>query len=285
MIKELWSSFPRLLEQRINALLDEAEPNPIKAFQLYKTCQRESLWSDTFEKFSKQLETFFALPKSERKKSSLDALLERPVDVLVWEDFHLNFRTAVVDSRSVSHLVSWAHHLMRVSLKTNSSVISADVLQRTLHYITNPPLYEKAKDITFEDFCSAWKKIVFQLFGKKHDDDLNHILKELHWLNTQLKNVEQTKEGGARFYPTIYLTQTEIDWVTDVQKSVVANCPVPKFPLSRGPQKQRLSDLERAIQLYRIVQTTQLPELLEHRDNIRVTILDRCANLLRERAR
>ncbi|KYG70168.1 hypothetical protein AZI85_15040 [Bdellovibrio bacteriovorus] len=285
MIKELWSSFPRLLEQRINALLDEAEPNAMKAFQLYKTCQRENLWTDTFEKFSKQLESFFSIPKNERKKSSLDALLERPADVLVWEDFHLNFRTGLVDSRAVSNIVSWAHHLMRVSLKSNSSVISEDVLQRTMNYITNPPLYEKAKDITFEDFCAAWKKVVFQLFGKKHDDDLNHILKELHWLNTQLKYVEENKEPGGRFHPTIYLTQTEIDWVTEVHKSVVANTPLPKFPLSRGPQKQRLADLERAIQLYRIVQTTKLPELLEHRENIRVTILDRCTGLLRECAR
>lgn len=284
MIKELWQSFPRLLEEKINALLDEAEPNQTKAFQLYKTCQRENLWQDSFEKFSERIATFFAAPKNERRKSDLDRLLDRPLDSVLYADFHLNFRSAAVDNRSVLNLVSWAHNLMRVSIKTNSVVISSDVLTKTLHYIINPPLFEKAQDITFEDFCAAWKKTVFKLFGKTYDAELSKILSELHWLNTQLKNEEKNPHENS-FFPTIYLTQTEIDWVIDVQRTVGENSPAPKFPLSRGPQKQRLIDLERAIRLYKIVQASKLPEFIQHRDNIRATILDRCATLLRERAK
>lgn len=284
MIKELWNSFPRLLEEKINALLDEAEPRPTKAFQLYKTCQRENLWSDSFEKFSEHLNQFFSLPRYERNKSVLDAILERPLQADLFEHFHLDFRTALVNSRSVMEIASWSHHLMRVSAKTNSVVISTDVLTRALQYITSPPVFEKAKDIEFEDFCMAWKKVVFNLFGKKYDPELNKILAELQWLNKQIKEEEKNPQE-RKFFPTIYLTQTEIEWTEAVLKSVAENSPIPKFPLSRGPEKQRLIDLERTISLYRIVQTTRLPELLEHRDNIRVTILDRCTRLLMERAR
>lgn len=282
MIKELWHSFPRLLEHKINALLDGAEPSPTKAFQLYKTCQRENLWHESFEKFSEHLNHFFGLPKSERRKSDLDHFLDRPLHSALYEDFQLNFRNALVDSRAVVDIASWAHHLIRVSYKSNSAVISSDVLLKTLHYITNPPLFEKAQDIKFEDFCLAWKKTVFKLFGKKYDSEFTMILNELQWLNTQIK-VEETPQ--ERFFPGIYLTQTEIDWTTSVQKAVAENAPIPKFPLSRGPQKQRLIDLERTISLYKVVQTTKLPEFIKHRDNIRATILDRCESLLRERAR
>ncbi|MNK15797.1 hypothetical protein D3C87_339480 [compost metagenome] len=285
MIKELWNSFPRLLEQKINALLDEAEPSPTKAFQLYKTCQSENLWQDTFEKFSERLGAFFSLPRHERRKSFLDSLLERPVSALVFDDFHLTFRNSMVDNRSVLTIASWAHNLMRVRCKTEAVVISPDVLHKTLTYITHPPTFEKEQNITFDDFCSAWKKTVFKLFGKKYDQELNEILKELQWLNIQLKKAEKDPQEHSYFFPSIYLTQTEIDWTTAVQDAVMQNLAAPKFPLSRGPQKQRLIDLERAVSLYKIVQTTKLPELIKQRDNIRTTILYQCEKLLQERAR
>lgn len=289
MIKELWSSFPRLLEQRINALLDEAEPTPAKAFQLYKICQSENLWptiSDSkksFTTFSQCLESFFSLPKNERRKSAMDSFLDSPMSMAAFESFHLNFRNALVDNRSLLNLANWAHHLIRLGYKTDCVVISEDVLGKTLRYITSPPLFEKAQDIEFEDFCSAWKKIVFNLFGKKYDSEFTKILSELQWLNTQLKLEEQNPQPRS-LVSTIYLTQTEIDWTIAVQKTVAENQPAPKFPLSRGPQKPRLIDLERTIRLYNIVQTTRDPEFLKHRERIRATILDRCEGLLREKA-
>lgn len=284
MIKELWHSFPRILEQKINALLDEAEPSPAKAFQLYKTCQHEGLWSDSFEKFSERLEGFFSISRSERRKSHIDQLLDRPVSMSIFENFHLNFRSGLVDSHAVTNIVSWAHNLMRLGHKTDSAVISMDVLSKTLHYITHPPFFEKADNIDFDDFCEAWKKTVFSLFGKKYDAEFSAIVNELRWLNTQLKSEEQAvKKAG--FIPTIYLTQTEIDWTEAVEKAVTMNLEIPKFPLSRGPEKQRLIDLVRTISLYKIVQTSQHPEFREQREKIRATVLDRCARLLKECAR
>lgn len=255
----------------------------MKAFHLYKTCQSEKLWQGTFEKFSSHLRDFFSLPKSERRKSYLDLLLDRPMERGVFEEFHLTFRTAVVSNKSLLDLASWAHHLVRVGYKTNSVVISEDVFTKTLNYITNPPHFEKDRDIEFEDFCEAWKKIVYRAFGKKYDSELNAILRELRWLNAQIRDADnEAKEKG--FFPTIYLTQTEIDWTIAVHRAAEAYAPIPKFPLSRGPQKQRLIELQRAINLYRIVQTATHSELLKHRENIRATILDRCQRLLRDRA-
>lgn len=285
MIKELWNNFPRLLEQKINNLLDDAEPNSVKAFQLYKTCQRENLWQDSFEKFSEKLCEFFTIPRIERQKSHFDRYLNRPMSTSLFENFNLHFGNALVSNKSLLDIVSWAHNLIRIGYKTNSIVISADVLSKTLHDITNPPPFEKVQNIEFEDFCAAWKKVVFKLFGKKYDSEFTALLNELHWLNTQLKNDEKILPQETPFVPTIYLTQTEIDWTTAVQSAVHENTTIPKFPLSRGPQKQRLIDLSRTISLYKIVQTSRLPEFIKHRENIRVTLLDQCDRLLREKAK
>lgn len=117
MIKELWKSFPRLLEQKINALLDEAEPNQMKAFQLYKSCQRENLWQDSFEKFTQKINQFFELQKNERTKSELDRFLNRPLSATLYQDFQLCFGNASFSNKSVLDIVSWAHNLMRVGYK------------------------------------------------------------------------------------------------------------------------------------------------------------------------
>ncbi len=160
---------------------------------------------------------------------------------LYFREFHLNFRNSLVNNGSVQNIVSWAHNLMRVSIKTNSVVISADVINKTLDYIVHPPLHEKEENITFEDFCEAWKKTLFRLFGKRYDSEFSHVMNELRWLNTQIQEAEKNPQEGG-FFPTIYLTQTEIDWVTAVRDTVrdYEQTPVPRYPLSREPQKQRL---------------------------------------------
>lgn len=284
MIQELWHSFPRLLEQHIHSLLDRAEPNSMKAFHLYKSCQRENLWNESFEKFSSRLGDFFAKPRAERRKSDLDLLMNRPVSSDVFADFHLDFRSAVVDSRALLNIASWAHHLMRVSLKTDCAVISGDVLTRTLQRLTQPGVSEKADGLEFDDFCLAWKKIVFGLFGRKYDTEFQRILRELDHLQATLREEEKEKAEGRAFLPTIYLTQTEIDWTMAVHRAVVANEEAPKFPLSRGPQKQRLAELKRTIDLYHIVRTSKTPEFIQHRETIRATLIDRCEGLLRDKA-
>ena len=282
MIQELWGSFPRLLEKNINELLDTAEPNPIKAFMLYKRCQQESLWNDDFRKFSKHLEDFYSRPKAQRRKSDFDRFLDRPMDSDIYSGFHLCFRTAHVSEKAVDDVASWAHNLMRVAKKMTSAVISFEIMSKTLKAIVNPLPHEKSENIEFEDFCSAWEKTVFKTHGTKHSTELKGLVAELRWANAQLKDAEANPRKHVSV-STIYLTQTEIDWTLAVQAAALEGSPVPKFPLSKGPQKQLLIDLERVVRLYHMVETTRLPELGHQRERIRNTILDRCEALLGDR--
>lgn len=283
MIQDTWKLFPRLIEQKINGLLDEAEPNNAKAFQLYKTCKNENLWRNSFELFRLHLIDYFSLSKSERAKSYFDNFLDRPMSRYIHDSFSLTFRTAQINHHSLIETANWSHNVIKANYNACNEVISCDIFIKTLQYITEPPLYEKDHDIEFEDFCIAWKKTVFTVFGNKYDAELEMILKEIRWFNKIQKNPELQIEK-TKFRPGIYLTQTEIDWTISVQDAVFDHRIAPKFPLSRGPDKVRLSNLERTVVLYNIIQNKNLPQLMQHLESVRNTILDQCGWLLREKA-
>lgn len=283
MIQDAWKLFPRLIEQKINGLLDEAEPNNAKAFQLYKACKNENLWRNSFELFRLHLIDYFSLPKSERAKSYFDNFLDRPMSRQIHDSFALTFRTAQINHHSLTETARWSHDIIKANCNKCDEVISIDIFSKTLQFITNPPLYEKDRDIEFEDFCIAWKKTVFTIFGNKFDTELETILKEIRWLNKIQKNPDLQIEKN-KFMPGIYMTQTEIDWTTSVQDAVFDYKIAPKFPLSRGPDKERLCNLERTVTLYNIIQSKNLPQLTQHLESVRNTILDQCGWLLREKA-
>lgn len=283
MVQDSWKLFPRLIEQKINRLLDEAEPNNAKAFQLYKACKNENLWRNSFELFRLHLIDYFSQPKSDRVKSYFDNFLDRPMNRCIHDSFTLTFRTAQINYNSLTETAHWSHNMIKTNSNASDEVISTDIFIKTLQYITAPPLYEKDHDIEFEDFCIAWKKTVFTIFGNKYDAELATILKEIRWLNRIQKKPELQIEK-KKFSPGIYLTQTEIDWTMSVQNAVFDYLTAPKFPLSRGPAKERLNNLERTVTLYNIIQTKKLPQLTQHLESVRSTILDQCDWLLKEKA-
>jgi hypothetical protein len=282
MISDLWNTFPRLIEQRIHGLLEGAFPNRSKAFRLYKLCQNEELWRGGFEAFSKCLEEFFAQPLSSRRKSGIDFLLERPMSHWVYSEFNLNFRTAEISEESLLGVASWSHHLVRVHKKTTSPATSLDVFIQALRYITNPPFLGKAENINFDDFCSAWKRSVQKVFGNRYDTELNGILLELKQIDEDLKRTDQKVQKSLEVEPILHLTQTELEWICDIQRAVFLNRSAPKFPLARGPQKQPLQELERVVRLYEIIRVSKSEELLKHRANVHATLLDRCERLFEQ---
>ena len=87
-----------------------------------------------------------------------------------------------------------------------------------------------------------------------------------------------------KFCVRIYLTQTEIDWTISVQNAVFDYQTVPKFPLTRGPEKEKLMALHRATMLFNIVTTTTDCEIQKHQESLRNTILDQCGWLLKAKA-
>lgn len=281
-----WMMFPAHLEQKINSLLYEAEPKNSKAFQLYKVCKNEDLWRNSFELFCVHLSDFFSLPHSARSKSYFDNFLDRPMNRNIYDLFDLNFRTAKIDFEKIQAIADWANNCISVNCKIESVVASKDVISKTIGYLTDPPEFEKDKDIEFDDFCRAWKLTVFKLFGRKYDSEFEIILNEIRWLRAKTDKLASSRtEQTEQVTPvkkSIYLTQTEIDWTTDVMKAVKQNKEAPEFPLSRGPQKQLLIDLQKSCILYDMVLKTNRPEILKYRQEVCRRILLLSEKLLNE---
>ena len=278
-MQDMWKLFPRLIEEKINSLLDEAEPNRMKCFHLFKTCQNDQLWNKSYEDFREQLLNFFSLPKNERSKSRFDFALNRPMHKSIFEMFQLDFRNSVVSESSLMAVSNWTHHMLRINTRIASPVISLEVMKKTFHSIVNPGPFDKAQDIEFDDFCSAWRKMCFALFGHRHESDLTHILKELK----RLEQEQQLLENSQQFLPRIYLTQTEIDWTQSVLAAAQETAKLPKYPLARGPQKDALMDIEKVAQLYSFVLESEKPEFIQYRHRVRDTLVFRCEDLLKKR--
>ncbi len=280
MIQETWKSFPRQIVQKINGLLDDAEPNPVKAFQLYKMCQFENLWQESFENFSDHLSDFFKVAKAERSKSDFDRYLDRPMDFVSYEKFHLTFHSAAINSSSLRDIASWAHHMLRLHFKSDLAIFSVEALYETVYELTHPSFAEKDHDIEFEDFCVSWQQAGFKLYGKRYENFQIQILSDLRKLH---KEQTSSFERKNQIRSGIYLTQTEIIWLESVEKAAARSEKLPRYPLSKGPEKDPLIEILRCTALYEIAFSSDLQSLMGHRDAIQATVLNRCRWLLENR--
>ncbi len=278
MIHELWGSFPRLLEQNVNALLETAEPNQTKAFQLYKMCRHEDLWRENFESFSKALARMYAKPRAQRRKNHYDQFLDRPMHAHLFQQFAVNFRTVSIDDRAVGDLASWAHNLIRVSKKSMSAVFSLETMTETLRSVVNPGPLDKAENIEFDDICEKWKKVVSRTHGAHETRELEVLVTELQKMNDDHHDLEEV--SGLHPLPLLGITPPELDWIKLVRLAALAHAKIPKAPVTPGLRKQCLSELDRVIQLYELVLVTEIAELQKHRESTRFTLIDRCETLI-----
>ncbi|MBC7741308.1 MAG: hypothetical protein H7061_03870, partial [Bdellovibrionaceae bacterium] len=231
---------------------------------------------------------YCSLPRIERTKGQFDRYLDRPMDASIYENFHLNFRTAQIHAGSVRNLASWTHQLMRVNLQTNDEAVSISTLEKTLNRLTQPGPLNKNLNLEFSDFCETWKSVVAPFISIPNQKRFEELLAELHALDIQSQNFESQNDLQATIEPTldrtrVYLTQTELDWTAQVDHAAFVNGAMPKYPLRKGPEKLAMVELNKMVTLYNIIQLTDKAELLKHRENIRLTILDRCEGLLRWR--
>lgn len=277
MLQETWNTFPRQLTQKVNGLLDQAQPTRLKAFHIYKMCKAENLWDKSFSEFSFLLEGFFHTHPAERSKSQIDQFLNRPMDWRSYESMNLNFHTADIGFSEVRDIASWAHHMLRLHYQKTSPISSIDTLSKAIFDLTHPVYGGKDHNIDFEDFCDAWKNAADKLFGKKFEAEHQQVLAEL-------RNLNQILESRALELPQnpnrIYLTQTEIDWVERSFEAVTKGLKMARYPLSKGPTKPRLIDLLKWLTLWEISKDVKVPAVQTKAERLRIHIQNECEDLL-----
>lgn len=279
MLKETWNTFPRQIVQKINGLLEQAQPNSLKAFHIYKMCKAENLWSKSYSEFSFLLEGFYHTHPAERSKSQVDQFLDRPIDWRSYESLNLTFRTADISSTEIRDIASWAHHMLRLRYQEASPISSVETISKAVYDLTHPDITEKDDHIDFEDFCDAWKDAVDKLYGKRFENEHKLVLSEL-------KNLNQTLDSQALNLPSrslldrIYLTQTEIDWVERALRALTNETAMPRYPLSRGPDKDRVINLLKWLTLWEVTKSSKSPVVQDKAEKIRSYLQLECENLL-----
>lgn len=279
MLQEAWNTFPRQIVQKINALLDQAQPTSMKAFHIYKMCQNENLWDKSFSEFQFLLEGFYQTHPVERSKSQIDQFLNRPMDFSSFETIHLTFRTADINQNEIRDIAGWAHHMLRLHYQKSSPVSSVETLSKTIFDLTHPDLAGKDQDIDFEDFCEAWKAAADKLFGKKFESEHQSIISELRNLNHAVET-RAANLPSRNLLERIYLTQTEIDWVRQSLEAVATGLDMPRYPLSKGPSKARLVDLLKWLTLWEVTKSVKAAAVQEKSEKLRSYIQSECEDLL-----
>ncbi|MES2803563.1 MAG: hypothetical protein V4654_13800 [Bdellovibrionota bacterium] len=279
MLQETWNTFPSQLVQKINGLLDQAQPNSLKAFHIYKMCKNENLWDKSFSEFSYLLEGFYQTHPAERSKGQMDQFLNRPIDWRSFETVSLTFHTAEISSNEVRDIASWAHHMLRLHYEKTSEVSSVDTLNKAIFDLTHPLLGEKDQNIDFEDFCQAWKNAADKLYGKKFEAEHQLVLSDLRILNHALES-RTVDLPGRNLLDRIYLTQTEITWVERTREAVMSRVSMPRYPLSKGPDKTQLIDLLKWLTLWEISKDVKAVAVQNKVEKLRIYIQKRCDDLL-----
>lgn len=279
MLQETWNTFPRQIVQKINGLLDQAQPNSLKAFHIYKMCKNENLWDKSYSEFSFLLEGFYNTHPAERSKGQLDQFLNRPIDWRSFESVRLTFRTAEINPSEIRDIASWAHHMLRLHYEKTSEVSSVDVISKAVFDLTHPDFGGKDQNIDFEDFCDAWKNAVDKLYGKQFEAEHQMVLSELRNLNHVLEN-RAVDFPRRDLLDRIYLTQTEIDWVERSREAVIAGARMPRYPLSKGPTKTPLIDLLKWLTLWEISKDVEAPAVQDKVEKLRFYIEKQCGELL-----
>jgi len=279
MLQETWNTFPRQIVQKINGLLDQAQPNSLKAFHIYKMCKNENLWDKSYSEFSFLLEGFYQTHPAERSKSQVDQFLNRPIDWRSFESLKLSFRTADIGPGEIRDIASWAHHMLRLHYEETSPISSVESLSKAVYDLTHPEFNGKDEHIDFEDFCEAWKNAVDKLYGKKFEDEHKLVLSELRTLNLLMER-RALELPSRSLLDRIYLTQTEITWVERTLEAVTNGTSMPRYPLSKGPTKTELVDLLKWLTLWEISKAAKVPAIQQKVEKLRFCIQKQCDELL-----
>lgn len=254
-------------------------PTSIKSFHIYKMCKSENLWDKSYSEFSYLLECFYQTPPHERSKSQVDHFLNRPMNFHDYESMTLTFRTANVGLTEIRDIASWAHHMLRLHYEKTSDVTSIETLSQTIYGLTHPGFSGKEHSIDFEDFCEAWKDTVDKLYGKKFETEHKLIISELRHLNI-VQERRAIESHQRNVLNRIYLTQTEITWVERALSAVTKGLTMPRYPLSKGPTKNRLIDLLKWTTLWEISKDVKAVAVQAKVIKLRDHIEQECEELL-----
>jgi hypothetical protein len=232
-----WTKLSRSIESHFSNYIKLGVPSSEKAYQLAKLVQFEN--GVAISKAVKLVAGYYQIPYRDRADSRFQAHFGISPYPWLIDQFVLNLKNIQTNETLIRKAATDTLFFLR-GLESNPPEeinTEAVILHSFFHALKK--CWSSNSSLGLSDFLSSWQWHVFRKYGEKYEWYFTKIFEDL-------KAIELDKEIPPTEPRNQYLlTQTEIDWLQTLQFELEINLPFSRFPLSTGPKKPALIELER----------------------------------------
>lgn len=235
-------------------LLKAAFPRAVKRHQLTKILQSETPGVSARD-FERRILEFYKIPFQRRTERQFGRTIGvKPYPWLMGQ-FTLNFSNATVSETEMVKMASRLRHHIRFLMSPPDTITSVDFLHVVIHRTANPRWDQINTGIDLEIFADRWRKLAFLQHGDKYEDFFDDLDRKI---DARYSEPFQPGEAVAPTHdvaPTtdLDLTQTDLDWMKEIIRTLDAGSRLPLYPLQRGPNSATVQRMEKLVRAaYRI---------------------------------
>lgn len=237
------------IESTLNSLLRKSYPNKYHEFRLFKLVSTNYEYKDSFSKFKEDLKCIYSAKSSVNLKI-VDHYLNIKLSEFDLRFFILGFHNSDVDALTLRKAAFKLVWLFKNEFTVSENICNEGVFLSVLSSFFKPQ-YSEIYKIDMHGFIDAWRQFVFTKFGEKYEDIFTYLNSMIEKeLASNLEIQMQNKE---------LLTQTQIDWVIGVKKSLDKMRLLPNYPLGSEIDAPQLKNINQHVRLYNLLYSKRVP--------------------------
>jgi len=261
------------IEYAVNSLLKNACPNTYHEFRLFKLVQTYYEYNEDFYKFKDDMKRMYK-SRSPLDSSNINKTLNIKISGYDTTAFLVGFHNSTVDPLSVIQAASSLEWIFKNDLNVPIEIANTGTFLSILNSLFKPSPFENFH-VTAADFVDYWKKLSFLKFGEKYEN-----------LFAYLSSLVEENEFGivedVQLQKKIQLTQTQIDWIMRVRKSLETNKLLPKYPLSSQIIIPQLKHIKEHVRAYNYLSSFKHPSAQLKTEKLVKSLNLLCSTVLNE---
>ncbi|MGZ3769335.1 MAG: hypothetical protein ACXVCP_08405 [Bdellovibrio sp.] len=252
------------LEFRLSQLLKGAGPSYLKSFQLYKRSMQEEIFFDSYEIYCERLFRFYTMPDKLRSPRTLGSILKGHITDSFYNEFILDFGNSSLDGKKILQIKEWCATRIPLMKAIPGPATHREIIYNSIESLLKYGARQRSYFLEWMEFIDIWEHECFKQYGSRLDHHFK-ALKQLKIDQTWNLKSDVDKDMATKRISTHQFTQTEIDWLLSLENSLTSKTTLPAYPLSRGPSKKDLVELNN---LVRSVSHSAVTDLNIYRDQI-----------------
>lgn len=261
------------IEFAVNSLLKNASPNTYHEFRLFKLLQTNYEYSNDFYKFRDDLKKLYKkrLPLD---TANINKTLKIKISCYDSTSFAVGFHNSTVDPLAVIQVASSLEWIFKKDIKIPIDIANTGIFLSILNSLFKPSPFESFH-LSASDFVDYWKKLSFSKFGDKYEN-------MFVYLASLLEEDDSGVVEEVQLQNKFQLTQTQIDWVQRVKKSLEDNKLLPKYPLSSEITLSQLKNINQHVRVYNHLFHFKHPSVLLKTEKVVKSLNLLCSKVLNE---